>query len=154
MPEKLISDTPDWRPLLLEDPRDRARVLSQTKRIAVLGIKPSTVGGPAYEVPAVLQALGYGIVPVPVYYPDVETILGEPVHRQLGSIEGPVDMVILFRRPTDVPSHLDELLALHPATVWMQSGIRHDAVARALASAGIAVVQDACAKIEALALAR
>jgi uncharacterized protein len=40
------------------------------------------------------------------------------------------------------------LLALRPGAVWMQSGIRHDAVARRLVAAGIDVVQDRCAYIE------
>jgi uncharacterized protein len=32
--------------------------------------------------------------------------------------------------------------------VWMQSGIRHDAVAERLARAGIDVVQDRCLMVE------
>jgi hypothetical protein len=85
---------------------------------------------------------GYEIVPVPVYYPDVVEILGEPVYRALAEIPEPVDMVNVFRRPHDIPPHLPDMLASKPRVVWMQLGISHEAVAEALARAGIKVVQD------------
>ena len=50
---------------------------------------------------------------------------------------GPIDLVNVFRRPSDIPAHLDDILAARPNAVWMQSGIRHDAVAERLARAGI-----------------
>jgi predicted CoA-binding protein len=51
-------------------------------------------------------------------------------------------MVNVFRRPRDIPPHLPDILAARPRVVWMQLGISHDAVAEALARAGIKVVQD------------
>jgi len=85
---------------------------------------------------------GYEIVPVPVYYPEVYEILGEPVYRKLADIPDPVDMVNLFRRPHHIPPHVPDLLAARPRAVWMQLGISHDGVAETLARAGIKVVQD------------
>lgn len=146
--QNLTTDPTAWRSRLLESSASLTRVLERVKRVAVIGIKPEQVGGPAYYVPAMMQAAGYSIVPVPVYYPDVEVILGERVHRSLATIDGPIDMVQLFRRPADVPRHLDEILAAAPQVVWMQLGIRHAEVAEALAKAGIEVVQDRCVKIE------
>ena len=91
---------------------------------------------------------GFKIIPVPVYYPDVTEILGEKVHRQLQQIPDEVDMVNVFRRPQDIPAHLDDLLAKKPKSVWMQLGISHDAVAEQLARAGIKVVQDRCLMVD------
>ncbi|MBY0490975.1 MAG: CoA-binding protein [Gemmatimonadaceae bacterium] len=145
---KLTTDPAAWRSRLLESSASLTRVLERVQRVAVIGIKPAQVGGPAFYVPEVMQAVGYEIVPVPVYYPEVEVILGAPVHRSLRTIEGPIDMVQIFRRPADVPRHLDEILAAAPQVVWMQLGIRHDAVAETLAKAGIDVVQDRCVKVE------
>ena len=54
----------------------------------------------------------------------------------------------MFRRPQDIEAHLDDMLAAKPAAVWFQSGIRHEAVAEALACAGIKVVQDRCLMVE------
>ena len=47
----------------------------------MLGIKTPETGQPAYYVAEYAQRAGYEIVPVPVYYPEVTEILGEPVYR-------------------------------------------------------------------------
>jgi len=133
----------DWRDNLVESDAELAAILADTKRIAVLGIKTEAQRGqPAFYVPEYMAEAGYEIVPVPVYYPDVVEILGEPVYRTLAEIPEPVDMVNVFRRPHDIPPHLPDILASKPRVVWMQLGISHDAVAEALARAGIRVVQD------------
>jgi len=133
----------DWRDNLVESDAELAAIFADTKRIAVLGIKTEAQRRqPAFFVPEYMAEAGYEIVPVPVYYPDVVEILGEPVYRTLAEIPEPVDMVNVFRRPRDIPPHLPDLLASKPRVVWMQLGISHDAVAEALARAGIKVVQD------------
>ncbi len=139
----------DWARNLVEDEeRIRALVLG-ARRIAVLGIKPeSRAGRPAFYVPAYLQRVGYEIVPVPVYYPEVTTILGRPVYRRLVDVPGPVDVVQVFRRPADIPPHLPDIVAKRPRAVWFQSGIRNDEAAEALAREGILVVQDRCLMVE------
>ena len=145
--EKVMDDSA-WR-LLLDNGTDTiTRILSEAKRIAVIGIKTAETGAPAYYVPEYMQREGYEIVPVPVYFPDTTEILGCHVHRSLATITPPADLVQLFRRPTDIPDHVDEILAAQPRVVWMQLGIRHDAVAEQLARAGIAVVQDRCFLVE------
>lgn len=148
MSENLTTAPVRWRERLLESSIEITRVLERVKRVAVIGIKPAVVGGPAFYVPERMQQAGYEIVPVPVYYPEITEILGAPIHRSLSTVLPPVDMVQLFRRPNDVPRHLDEILAHKPSVVWMQLGIRHDDVARQLAEAGIDVVQDRCVKVE------
>ena len=75
-------------------------------------------------------------------------ILGQPVHRRLADIPGPIDVVDVFRRPRDVAPHLPDLLAKRPRAVWLQSGIRNDQAAEALAREGILVVQDRCLMVE------
>ena len=133
----------DWRENLVESRDGIAAILAETKRIAVLGIKTEAQRDrPAFYVPEYMAEAGYEIVPVPVYYPDVSEILGEAVYRTLAEIPEPVDMVNVFRRSHDIPQHLPDLLAAHPKVVWIQTGIRNDEVAEALARAGIKVVQD------------
>lgn len=133
----------------LRDDASLRALLAATRRIAVLGIKTQAQHDqPAFYVPAYLADAGFDIVPVPVYYPEVSEILGQPVVRSLTAIEGPVDLVNVFRRPADVAAHLDDLLALRPRAVWLQSGIRNDEVARSLLAAGIDVVQDRCLMVE------
>lgn len=139
----------DWRDNLIDSDVELAAILADTKRIAVLGIKTEAQAGqPAFYVPEYMAEAGYEIVPVPVYYPDVYEILGEPVYRKLADIPEPVDMVNVFRRPRDIPPHLSDLLAAKPRVVWMQLGISHDEVAESLARAGIKVVQDRCIMVD------
>jgi uncharacterized protein len=139
----------DWRSHLLETSGQIRDLLHRVKRIAVIGIKTEAQAfQPAYYVPEFVQSAGYEIVPVPVYYPEATTILGQPVYRSVAEIPGNVDMVNVFRRSQDVPPHLDDILVKRPKAVWMQSGIRHDAVAERLAREGIDVVQDRCLMVE------
>lgn len=141
------TDNDDWHRHIIEDDAGIARVLRDTKRIAVLGIKvePSQ---PAYYVPAYAKRAGLEIVPVPVYYPEVTEILGQRVYRKVADVPGDVDMVNVFRRSKDVPPHVDDIIAKHPKSVWMQLGIRNDEAAERLARAGIDVVQDRCLMVE------
>ena len=117
----------DWQDNLVESREGMAAILKDTRRIAVLGIKTEAQSDqPAFYVPQYMAEAGYEIVPVPVYYPDVTEILGEPV----------------YRRSRDIPPHLSDILAAKPKSVWFQLGIRNDEVAETLARAGIKVVQD------------
>ena len=141
--------TSNWRDNLIDDSNGMRELLLETKSIAVLGIKTEAQSDqPAFYVPKYMQNAGFKIIPVPVYYPDVTEILGEKVHRQLQQIPDEVDMVNVFRRPQDIPAHLDDLLAKQPKSVWMQLGISHDFVAEQLARAGIKVVQDRCLMVD------
>ena len=140
-------DTTDWREHLLDRPEQIKQLLDSTHRIAVLGIKPDP-DQPAYYVPEYAQRAGYEIVPVPVYYKDLTEMLGEKVYRKLTDIPGAIDMVNVFRRPVDIPEHVDDIIAKKPKSVWFQMGIRNDEAAEKLARAGIDVVQDHCLLVE------
>ncbi len=140
----------EWRRNLIEEDEDRiAGLLRSARRVAVLGIKTEAQRGqPAFYVPAALQQMGLSIVPVPVYFPDAKEILGEKVYRRVSDVPGEIDIVDVFRRSADVAQHLPDLLEKHPRAVWLQSGIRDDRTAEALARSGILVVQDRCLMVE------
>ncbi|HSE33851.1 MAG TPA: CoA-binding protein [Pyrinomonadaceae bacterium] len=145
----------NWEDNLIDDQNGLRNLLAATKTIAVLGIKTEAQSGqPAFYVPQYLQRAGFQVVPVPVYYPEVTQILGQPVYRRLKEIPFPVDLINVFRRSQDVEPHLDDILGTGPKAVWMQSGIRHDKVAEKLAKAGIKVVQDRCLMVDHRYLAR
>jgi uncharacterized protein len=138
---------------MIENPDDIAALVKRVHTVAVLGIKiPSD--RPAYTVPESMQRAGYEIIPVPVYFPEVTEILGRRVYRSVSAIPGPVDLVQIFRRATDIPAHVDDIIAKHPSAVWMQLGIRNEAAAARFEAAGIAVVQDRCFTIELARLGR
>lgn len=144
----------NWKENLIEHPEDIRALLRRSRRVAVLGIKTAAQAAqPAYYVPAYLARAGLEVIPVPVYYPEVEEILGQKVYRRLVDVPGTIDIVDVFRRPSDINAHLDDMLAARPTAVWFQVGIRNDEAAEMLARAGIAVVQDHCLMVEHRALA-
>jgi uncharacterized protein len=139
----------NWRDNLIENTAEIRRLIVQSRRIAVLGIKTEKQNfQPAFYVPQYLAQAGFDIVPVPVYFPDVREILGRPVYRKLADIPGEIDLVDVFRRSHDIDPHVEDMLAKMPKAVWFQSGIRNDAAAEKLARSGIKVVQDRCLMVE------
>jgi predicted CoA-binding protein len=136
---------------LVEDDERIGRIAAEARRVAVLGIKTADQADQsAYSVPEHLQRKGLEIVPIPVYYPEVQEILGRKVYRRCADVPGPVDILQVFRRPRDVEAHVPDILAMKPLPrcVWLQTGIRNDRAAEALARAGVLVVQDRCLAVE------
>jgi len=68
------------------------------------------------------------------------------VRSTLAEIDEPIDIVDVFRLGEVVPMHVPDILAMQPPpkVVWLQLGIRNDAVAEQLIAAGIHIVQDRC----------
>lgn len=128
---------------------DVARVVRGARTIAVLGAHPDP-SRPAHYVPAYVASRGVRVLPVNPVYAGT-TIFGETVRRSLDELAGiEIDIVDVFRRSSDVPTHTAEILSMKPLPrlVWLQLGIRHDETARALMDAGIEVVQDRCLLVD------
>lgn len=138
-------------PNLVLDADEAIKIAGSAKTVAVLGIKTvAQASQAAYFVPEFLQNTGIDIIPVPVYYPEVKEILGKSVVRDLKEIKRPVDVLDVFRRPQDLPHHLDDILAMEPAPscVWLQSGISNPEFELKLAEAGVKVVSNRCMKVD------
>lgn len=121
-------------------------MLAAARRIAVLGAHPDPAR-PAHYVPDYLHRRGYAVLPAnPVYAG--RTLWNAPVRATLAELDQPVDVVDVFRRSGQLDAHEDDVLAVRPRLVWLQSGIRNDAFAGRLEAAGIAVVQDRCLMVE------
>jgi predicted CoA-binding protein len=145
----------NWQENLIVNSSDIRALVARSRRVAVLGIKTEAQADqPAFYVPKYLADLGFEVIPVPVYYPEVTEILGKPVYRRLMDIPGGIDLVDVFRRSHDIDGHVEDILAKGPSAVWFQSGIRNDAAAATLAKAGIKVVQDRCLMVEHRLVAR
>ena len=115
-------------------------------RIAVLGAHPNRTRA-AWSVPAYLERAGAQLRPINPRHSGT-VLFGQPVVAELGQLTEPLDCVVVFRRSSALPDHLDELQAARPAVVWLQLGVRHEAVATSLEQHGIAVVQDRCIKVD------
>jgi uncharacterized protein len=119
-----------------------AQVLRDTRRIAVIGMREQ---GAAGYVPMYMKDEGYEVIPV---NPKFDEVFGIPAVDTVDEIDGPVDMVNVFRRSEDVPAHVDEILRAKPKFVWMQLGIRNEEAAEKLRAAGIGVIQNRCLMVE------
>ncbi len=138
-----------WQDNLITDEAQVRDLVRSLRRVAVLGIKTEQqVSQPAFYVPRYLQDAGLEVVPVPVYYPEATEILGQRVYRKVADVPGDLDLVDVFRKPSDIDQHVDDLIAKKPRAVWFQAGIRNDAAAQRLAEAGIQVVQDRCLMVD------
>lgn len=123
-------------------------VLTRTKRVAVVGVSMNPVRA-SYFVARYLGLRGFEVIPVNPRHAG-EELFGRKIEPSLAEIEGPVDMVDIFRRSEAVPDIVEEALEAFPdlKTIWMQIGVMH-ADAAALAEArGVTVIQDRCPKIE------
>ena len=129
---------------LVDDDAGLARILRESRTVAVLGAKIGA-GQPAFYVPAYLQTRGYRVLPVNPALVG-QTVLGATAVGRLADLREPADVIDVFRRPEYLPGHVREILALswRPRAVWFQLGIRHDGAAAELARVGIDVVQDRC----------
>ena len=134
--------TSGWR-----DPGAQARkaILDRTRTVAMVGASANPAR-PSYFVATYLLSSS----PYDVYFvnPRATEILGHPVYPSLAALPVVPDMVDVFRRHADLPSVLDETLAVGARSLWLQLGSWHEDVARRAEAAGLDVVMDRCVKIE------
>ena len=119
-------------------------ILSSSPTVAVLGIHREPEKA-AFYVPEYLHDEGYRIIGVNPVFKD-QQLFDEPVRATLAEIEEQVDIVDVFRRAEQIPSHVEDILAMkpRPKVVWFQLGIKNDDAAKILEAAGIVVVQNRC----------
>ena len=119
-------------------------ILREARAVAVVGLSPNPARD-SHRVARYLADAGYRIVPV---NPRIEEVLGEHSYPDLDAIPEPVDLVLVFRRPEEVPGIAEAALRKGVASFWMQLDIRHAAAAEQLRTAGVKVVEDRCAMVE------
>ena len=120
--------------------------LRKARTVAVLGAHKDPVR-PAFYVPRYLFRAGYRILPVNPRFAG-EELFGERVLGNLQEIQEPVDILDVFRPGEALMTHLQEILALRPGLVWLQSGIRNLAFEERVREAGIPLVVDRCLMVE------
>ncbi len=123
-------------------------LLSSVKRVAIVGVSSNPVR-PSYFVARYLSLKGFTVIPV---NPGLagQTLFGQEVKASLSDIEGPIDMIDIFRRSDAVPAIVDEALEAFPDlnAIWMKIGVIHSDAAQQAEAFGVDVVQDRCPKIE------
>ena len=116
------------------------RIYAQTRSIAVVGASADP-SKPAHQIPRYLQQQGYRILPV---NPRGGQLLGEPVARSLGEVEGPVEVVEVFRPAAEAPEIAREAVKVGAKVLWLQLGIVSEEARQVAEAAGLTVVMDRC----------
>lgn len=113
-------------------------LLQSSRRLAIVGLS-SNPDRPSYGVARRMQAAGYEIVPV---NPNERAVLGRRAYPTLDEVEGPVDIVVVFRRSELTPPVAEQAVRIGARALWLQSGIVNEEAARIASS--LTVVMDDC----------
>lgn len=117
-------------------------LLRKAKTIALVGASPDPYR-PSHTVMRYLLSHGYEVIPV---RPGGETILGKKCVDSLDLVEGPVDIVDVFRAGSAAPDLARQAVAAGASCLWLQEGVRSEEAARIAQEGGLQFVQDKCIK--------
>ncbi len=125
--------------------RQRLAILRAAKSIAIVGASPNAARSSYFVGTYLLQSSDYR-----VYFvnPNADTILGQKAYPDLASLPEVPDIVDVFRKSSDIPSVIEDVLSVGATTIWMQLGIWNQEAAIYGESKGLTVVMDRCIKIE------
>jgi predicted CoA-binding protein len=155
LPNGLSCDIPASSPLakLLKSQRtwvgpsaqERLAILRKAKSIAIVGASPNAARSSYFVGTYLQQSSDYR-----VYFvnPNADTILGQKAYPDLASLPEVPDIVDVFRKASDIPQVIDEVIASGAKTVWVQLGIWNQEAAIYGESKGLTVVMDRCIKVE------
>jgi predicted CoA-binding protein len=125
--------------------KERLGILRRAKTVAIVGASPNAARSSYFVATYLQQSSDYELYFV---NPNATEILGQPVYKSLADLPVVPDIVDVFRRASDIPQVMDEVLAIGAKTVWVQLGIWNEEAAYYGESKGLTVVMDRCIKVE------
>lgn len=125
--------------------KERAAILRKAKTVAIVGMSPNAARSSYFVGTYLQQSSNFELYFV---NPNAETILGERVYKSLAELPIVPDIVDVFRKGSDIPSVIDDVLAVGAPVVWVQLGIWNQDAAIYGESKGLTVVMDRCLKVE------
>ena len=115
------------------------------KRIAVAGVSRKATGHGGNVIYGRLKSRGYQVFAV---NPNADTVEGDPCYRDLASIPGGVDAVVIATNPAATDAVVDDCVRLGITRVWMHrsfgGGSVSDTGVAAGRAAGLTVIAGAC----------
>ncbi len=115
-------------------------ILKDARRIAVVGHSDNP-DRDSYRVGRYLAAHGYQVFAI---NPNARTTPELRFYPDLASVQGPIDVVDIFRRAEAIPAIVDEAIRLGAKVIWMQEGLADNAAAGKARAAGLRVVMSRC----------
>ena len=127
------------------DATSRLKILREAKSVAIVGASPNPARSSYFVGTYLQQSSNYRLYFV---NPNADTILGQHAYPDLASLPEVPDIVDVFRRASDVPAVVDDVVASGAPTIWVQLGIWNQEAAEYGESKGLTVVMDRCIKVE------
>ncbi|MBM7831472.1 putative CoA-binding protein [Agromyces cerinus] len=127
------------------DAKQRLKILNAAKSVAIVGASPKPQRSSFFVGTYLQQSSDYRLY----FVNPMETeILGQPAYASLADLPEVPDIVVVFRRGSDIPQVVDEVLASGAKTIWVQLGIWNQEAAYYGEEQGLTVVMDRCIKVE------
>ena len=122
------------------------QLLADAKVIAVVGLSANPDRA-SNQVAWYLHHQGYRLFGINPQSPEPE-VFGIPMLPSLDQVPEPIDIVDVFRRPEHTPDVAREAVTVGARALWLQLGIANPEARAIAAEAGLAYVEDRCAKVE------
>ena len=103
-------------------------------------------GKDAHSIPVLMHRAGYDVVGLNPHAPG--SIAGITVVARLADVDGPIDIVDVFRPSDDAGAVARDAVAVRPGAVWLQLGIRSPEAEEICAAARVDYVEDRCIWVE------
>jgi predicted CoA-binding protein len=125
--------------------KERLAILRNAKSVAIVGASPNSARSSYFVGTYLQQSSDYRLYFV---NPNADEILGQKAYPDLASLPEVPDIVDVFRKGSDIPSVIDDVVAIGSPVIWVQLGIWNQDAAIYGESKGLTVVMDRCIKIE------
>ena len=121
-------------------------ILAKYKNIALVGASKN-LEKTSSIVMKYLQNNGYKVYPV---NPTIrgEKILGEKVYAKVSEIDGPVDIIDVFRPSNEAVEIANEAVKIKAKVLWLQLDIKSPEAKKIAEANNIIYVENKCTKIE------
>jgi predicted CoA-binding protein len=125
--------------------KERQAILRRAKSVAIVGASPNPARSSYFVGTYLQQSSDYR-----VYFvnPNATEILGQKAYPDLASLPEVPDIVDVFRKASDIPSVVDDVVAVGAPVIWVQLGIWNQEAAEDAERRGLTVVMDRCVKVE------
>jgi len=125
-------------------PPEVLEIPKKYKRLIIVGASPKP-DRPSYIVMDYLLKQGFEVIPV---NPAHDEILGVKTIKDLSEVPKDFnpDVVIIFRKPSEVLPIVEKALALKPKVIWLQEGIVNEEAKELAEKAGVKFVMNLCFK--------
>ena len=121
-------------------------VLKKYKKIALVGVSKDLTKTSSV-VMKYLQDYGFKVYPV---NPSMkgESILGEKVFGNIKEIDGPVEIVDIFRPSNEIAEIAKDAVKVNAKVLWLQLDIRNEEAKKIVETNDIIYIENKCTKIE------